>query len=300
MGNKSYALITAAKNEEAYIESVLRTVIGQTQLPYVWAIVSDGSTDRTDDIVREYVAQHSFIRLIRLDNAHTRSFSSQAVATTAGYESIKSLEFDFVGFLDADISLASDYYEILLARFDSNSRLGIAGGQIVERARSGAYEPRDGNSPDEVAGAVQLLRRRCYDGIGGLVPLRWGGHDAVANAMARRAGWEVRTFSDLHVRHHRLTGTAGVTLNRARFREGMQDYFMGYHPIFEIGKCVRRVSEPPCVVGSVARLCGFLWPGITRQKRTVPADFVSYLKRQQVDRMLHTVWKNDVANTYRS
>src|SRR5205085_8555057 len=112
------------------------------------------------------------------------------------------------------------------------------------------YEPRRGNSQNEVAGAVQLLRRECYDEIGGLLPLRWGGHDAVANAMARRAGWEVRSFSDVRVMHHRLTGTAGVTVNRARFREGMQDYFMGYHPLYEIGKCLRRVSEPPYVMDS--------------------------------------------------
>ena len=284
MGDKSYVLITAARNEEAFIENTLKTVIAQTRLPKTWLIVSDGSTDKTDDIVRDHARHWDFIRLVRRDNSNKRGFSNQAVASNYGYESIKNMEFDFVGFLDADISLPVSYYEQLLARFDANSRLGIAGGRIIEPAGR-RYEPRFGNAADEVAGAIQFVRRACYDEIGGLIPLRWGGHDAVANAMARRKGWEVRSFSDLDVMHHRPTGTAGTTVWRARFREGMQDYFMGYHPLFEIGKCIRRFSEPPYIVGGLLRLCGYLWPAITRQKRMVPPDFVDYLKQQQLGRL---------------
>jgi len=51
--NNLYVLITAARNEEAYIEKTIKSVISQTILPKKWVIVSDGSTDRTDEIVRK-------------------------------------------------------------------------------------------------------------------------------------------------------------------------------------------------------------------------------------------------------
>jgi glycosyltransferase involved in cell wall biosynthesis len=247
-------------------------------------IVSDGSTDRTDEIVRTYSSRYGFIRLLRLDAEGKRVFSRQAIACNAGYGRVSDAEFDFIGFIDADVSLDPDYYEKLLAKFNANPRLGIAGGLIVESA-GGRYEMRSGNSHHEVAGAIQFMRRECYKDIGGLKPLRWGGHDAVANAMARRQGWEVRSFFDLDVFHHRPTGTAGVTARQARFRDGMQDYFMGYHFLFEFGKCLKRVFEPPYVAGSALRLAGYLWPAVTGKKPGLPPDFVRYLKRQQFRRL---------------
>lgn len=51
----NYILITAAKNEDAYIErTIIVSVINQTLLPENWIIISDGSTDNTDDIIKRY------------------------------------------------------------------------------------------------------------------------------------------------------------------------------------------------------------------------------------------------------
>ena len=55
MNQLTYVLITPARNEEAFIEQTIRSVISQTVPPRKWVIVSDGSTDRTDDIVKEYL-----------------------------------------------------------------------------------------------------------------------------------------------------------------------------------------------------------------------------------------------------
>jgi len=56
-----YTLITPARNEEAHIEKTIRSVVSQTVLPEKWVIVSDGSTDRTDEIVHKYVYQHPWM-----------------------------------------------------------------------------------------------------------------------------------------------------------------------------------------------------------------------------------------------
>jgi glycosyltransferase involved in cell wall biosynthesis len=62
----TFAIVTAAYNEELYIEALLRSVTAQSHLPERWVVVSDGSTDRTDEIVRQYAAQHKFIQLHRM------------------------------------------------------------------------------------------------------------------------------------------------------------------------------------------------------------------------------------------
>jgi len=285
MPTSSYVLITPAKNEELHIRKTLETVTRQTYLPGLWVIVSDGSSDRTDELVTEFSRRHEFIRLVRLENRGDREFSSQAFAATAGYQAIRHAKFDLAGFLDADISLAPNYYAELITGFEANPKLGVAGGVIVED-RNGRWKMRYGDSADYVAGAIQMFRRQCYEEIGGFIPLRWGGHDTVANAMAGKNGWEVRAFSHLHARHHRPTGTAGTTVHRSRFRQGMHDHFMGYHPLFELVKCVRRIIEPPYVTGSIFRFCGYIWPRFNRANPGVPADVVCYLRREQIWRLL--------------
>jgi glycosyltransferase involved in cell wall biosynthesis len=66
MGNTlNYVLITPARNEAAFIEQTIESVIAQTPRPVKWVIVSDGSTDGTDEIVTRYAANTPWLELIR-------------------------------------------------------------------------------------------------------------------------------------------------------------------------------------------------------------------------------------------
>ena len=65
MTRDSYVLVTAAYNEEAHIADTLRSVANQSALPCRWVIVSDGSTDRTDEIVLEWAKHHQFIEFVK-------------------------------------------------------------------------------------------------------------------------------------------------------------------------------------------------------------------------------------------
>ena len=58
-----YVLITPARNEAAFIEKTLESVVAQTVLPKRWIIVSDGSTDGTDEIVRKYQPGREWLEL---------------------------------------------------------------------------------------------------------------------------------------------------------------------------------------------------------------------------------------------
>jgi glycosyltransferase involved in cell wall biosynthesis len=281
-----YALITAAKNEEGYIRNTLQSVVNQTLSPAIWVIVSDASTDRTDEYIQDFANRFDFIEFVRLESAGTRSFARKTDALETAYAKIRQMSFDVIGILDADISLPPNYYQELLLQFANNSRLGLAGGVIVER-RQGEWRMRYSDAGDYVPGAIQVFRRKCYDDLGGYhLDLPLGGEDAVLNVMAGQRGWQVQAFRRLPARHHRPTGTAAGSLFTARFRGGMHDYFIGYHPLYEAGKCLRRLLEPPRLIGSMLRTAGYLWPWLTRKQPLVPADYVQYLRRQQMRRVL--------------
>src|SRR5262245_44692741 len=111
MESRAYILVTAARNEDRYIRKTLQSVVDQTHLPKLWLVVSDGSTDLADRYVQDLAGRYSFIRLVRLDSADERSFSSKSFALNAGDDEIRDIESDFIGILDADISLPPDYYQ---------------------------------------------------------------------------------------------------------------------------------------------------------------------------------------------
>jgi poly-beta-1,6-N-acetyl-D-glucosamine synthase len=172
-----YILLTAAKNEADYIGEAIQSVLRQSVHPLAWFIVDDGSTDQTARIIERFAAQHSFLRLLSSGGGSERSFGSKDKAINAAYAAAKSLDFDFIGILDADIALErSDYYEMILRRFRSNPGLGIAGGYIYERSNS-RWQCRKGNAEDSVAGGVQMFRRACFEQIGGYIPMHHGGED---------------------------------------------------------------------------------------------------------------------------
>lgn len=289
MDSKTYVLITPARNEETYVEKTIQSVISQTILPHKWVIVSDGSTDSTDEIVGRYLQQFDFIQLLRITDNSQRNFASQVYAINSGYEQLKHLEYNFIGNLDADISFDSDYYERVFQKFQEHPKMGIGGGFIYE-SYNGKWKSRRFNTIGSVAHAIQLFRRECYEAIGGYIPLPHGGADWCAEVMARMNGWQVESFPELRVFHRRPTLTAEGIL-QGHFRQGLMDFSMGSHPIFEILKCLRRIKGKPLLAGAFLRMGGFIWAWCQREKRIVPPEFVDYLRMEEMARVQSLFWK---------
>lgn len=76
-GSLKYVVITPARNEARFIELTLKSVTNQTVLPRKWVIVSDGSTDGTDDIVKKYMVLHPWIELLRMPERAERDFAAR-------------------------------------------------------------------------------------------------------------------------------------------------------------------------------------------------------------------------------
>ena len=164
-----YVIVTPARNEEGFIANTIQAVISQTLKPLRWIIVNDGSTDRTQEIVELYLGRFDFITLVNLKRDGDRNFGSKAIAFSCGVSELKNLDYDFIGNLDADISLEPDYYQSIIDFFEKDPKLGIAGGIVYTRVGS-RYSTSD-RTTDSVGGAVQLFRRPCLEAIGGYLLL---------------------------------------------------------------------------------------------------------------------------------
>jgi glycosyltransferase involved in cell wall biosynthesis len=282
-----YVLVTAARNEEDLIGRTIQSVIRQTRLPTKWIIVSDGSTDGTDEIVKRYAVTFDWIALLRMPEHRDRTFAAKAACVNAGYERLRSTEFDLIGNLDADITFEPDYYEFLLSRFSELPRLGVAGTPFVEDSdepESHSYD-RELSNLDHVSGACQMFRRTCFEDVGGYVPIKGGGIDWVAVTAARMKGWQTRTFVEMSCHHHRKMGTADRGPLRARFRHGQEDYSLGGHPMWQLLRSVFQMGRRPRVLGGLSLMLGYLWAMLTRTPRLVSPELMAFHRSEQLARL---------------
>lgn len=286
-----YVLITAAYNEEEHISGTIESVLAQTRQPVKWVIVSDGSTDLTDSIVCKYAAMTSIIMFLRKQKEQsTTPFISKVKALHMGYAAVKGTPYGFIGTLDADITLGSDYYQKVISRFDLEPRLGIAGGFIYEK-HTGRFQNRRFNTSMSVAGAIQLFRRECYEEIGGHHFARYGGEDTICEILARMKGWRSHAFSDFIVFHHK-TGAAKRGAIGDAIRKGKLDYALGSHGLYEILKCVRRLWASPFFLGALARFMSFMWSTIQRHERDIPEHVVKFTQQEQRARIKHLLFRS--------
>jgi glycosyltransferase involved in cell wall biosynthesis len=283
MTNSSkYVLITPARNEADYIRLTLESMAAQTLPPLKWVIVSDGSTDGTDEIVREYTAKNPWIELVRTAERKERHFAGKVHAFNAGYELVKDLDFEIVGNLDADVSFEPDLFEFLIARMNENAQLGVAGAPF--REGNFQYDYRYSNI-ENVWGGCQLFRRECYEGIGGYVPLKGGCIDHVAVVSARMHGWKTRTFTEKVVMHHRKMGTAQRGWLKARFNVGVKDYSVGNHPLWELVRMFYQMKHRPFIVGGLVLGWGYAWSMLSRRPIALSKELVKFARREQIQRL---------------
>jgi glycosyltransferase involved in cell wall biosynthesis len=278
-----YVLVTPARNEEDFIELTIQSVVRQTVRPLKWAIVSDGSTDRTDEIVNKYIAQHDWIELVRMPERQERHFAGKVGCFNAGFAQVKALSYDIVGSLDADISFGENYFEFLLQKFADDPTLGVAGTPFSEGGET--YDYRF-SSRDHVSGACQLFRRECFEAIGGYVPVKGGGIDVIAVLTARAKGWRTRTFTEMSCQHHRPMGSAiNGSKWAANFKLGQTGYRLGFHPVWQVFRSLYQMTRKPYIAGGSALFLGYCWAMIRREQRPISEDIVQFQQRDQMRRL---------------
>jgi poly-beta-1,6-N-acetyl-D-glucosamine synthase len=287
----SYVLITPARNEAQFIGLTLKSVVAQTVRPCKWVIVSDGSTDGTDEIVDRYIEKHPWIELVRMPERKERHFAGKVLAFNAGYERVKFVPYEVIASLDADISFDEDYIEFLLTKMSGDPRLGLVGTPFLDSQKE-SYDYRF-VSIEHVSGACQVFRRQCFEEIGGYVPVKGGGVDHIAVITSRMKGWKTRAFPERVCTHHRDMGTAERRSVMARFRFGMQDYALGGHPLWEIFRTVYQMRNRPFVLGGLMVGCGYFWAMLRRAPRPVSWELVAFRRREQLQRLKKFLFRSN-------
>ena len=276
-----YVIITPARDEESHIEKTIVAVAGQTIRPVQWIIVDDGSRDNTAAILDRATKEYPWIKVLHRANRGFRQAGGGVIdAFNDGYKLLDFSDWDFVVKLDADLSFSSDYFERCFDKFKQDPQLGIGGG--------GIYHIEDGKLILEpgpafhVRGATKIYKRDCWEKLGGLVVAP--GWDTIDELKANMLGWCTRSFLDLKVSHFRFTGAADGAWKDS-VKNGLANYVTGYHPLFMVFKCVRRLAQKPYVMGSVGLAWGYFRGYLKRATRVDDSALIAYARSQQLRRL---------------
>jgi poly-beta-1,6-N-acetyl-D-glucosamine synthase len=284
-----YIVITPVRDEEEHLESTILSMIAQTIRPVEWVIVNDGSVDGTARIIDEAAARVPWIRAVHRQNRGFRKSGGGVVeAFNDGLSAITNSDWDFIVKLDGDLAFEAGYFESCFEMFRLDPRLGVGGGVIC-------YLEEDGSKRFEecpafhVRGATKIYRRACWEAIGGFWPAP--GWDTIDEVKANMHSWSTRSFGDLHLVHHRLTGSADGPW-RGLIKNGLANYISGYHPLFMLAKCGSRLLHGQ-VRASLALFYGFVTGYLNRIPQVRDPEMIRYLRVQQLKRLrgAETIWK---------
>lgn len=131
--NKKVSIITCFYNEEKYLEKAIDSVLAQTYSNFELILVNDGSTDRSDEIVRRY-QDNRIIYISYEGNKH------QSYARNRGIEAATG---DYIGFFDGDDIMLPDKVEKQVKYLDGHLDVILVSGGY-------AYMDSKGNVSDEI------------------------------------------------------------------------------------------------------------------------------------------------------
>ena len=258
----------------------LDTVLAQTLLPSRWVIVDDGSSDETPAILAEYASRYEWITIVtRSDRGHRAVGPGVIDAFYAGYETIRREDYDFLCKLDLDLELPPRYFEILIQRMLSDSRIATCSGKAYVRENGRLINERHGD--DTSLGMTKLYRMDRFEKIGGFVrQVMWDGIDC---HLCRMHGWIACSWDEPELRfiHLRPMGSSQQSIYTGRMRHGYGQYFMGTGFLFLAASALSRVNQKPYVLGSLAIMWGWLKSAAARKARYENPAFRKFLRRYQ-------------------
>ena len=280
-------VVSPTKDEEAYLEHTIASMVAQTVRPTLWIIVNDGSTDRTGMIADAAAAAHpDWICVLHRPPGTARRVGPGVIdALYAGFDTVSLDDYEYVCKLDGDLEFGPLYFEACFERFEADRRLGTLSGKTSIPVAGGWATERTG---DEFShGVAKLYRRECFEQIGGFVrEVMWDGIDC---HRCRMLGWEAKSVDvpELAIKHLRQMGSSHKSVYHGRRRWGRGQYFMGTHPLYLLGITGYRMVERPWILGGLNILAGYAGAWLKREPRYTNADpdFRSYLHAWQLQEL---------------
>lgn len=116
MSNNFVSIIVPCYNQAIYLSEALESVLNQTYLDWECIIVNDGSSDNTDEVVREWLKKDSRFKYIKKENGGLSNARNSGIEACNGY---------YVLPLDADDKIASNYIAMAIDAFLQNKFLKL-------------------------------------------------------------------------------------------------------------------------------------------------------------------------------
>jgi hypothetical protein len=282
-------VISPVRNESDHLERIAHAMADQTRPADRWLLVDDHSTDGTDELIARIAAELPFARALEAPDHPPLSDPKDRLASAAaprtfnfGLRSEDASRYTHVAKLDGDMELPADYFERILAEFEADPALGIAGGLRRELIR-GRWRVERVPKDHHVNGALKCYSRECLESIGGIQErLAW---DVIDEVLARIDGFRTRTFEDLVAIHHRPWASADGTL-RGRARIGASAY-IARAPVYWVAlRSLKVATSRPEVISGLAFLYGYARAAATRTPRVEDDEFKRAVRRETRSRIL--------------
>jgi glycosyltransferase involved in cell wall biosynthesis len=249
-------------------------LLGQTTPFSRWVIVDNGSSDRTLDVARWLEIRDERIEVIvNPGQAEPTRGAPIAHALQAGFARLSDTPPDIVVAVDADVSLAPGFFELLLGRFALDHQLGIASGAREEEHRHRWVTQRvTGTS---VEAQCRAYRWPCLQAV-----LPFDDHmawDSVDEVKANLNGWRTEAFPEPKFRHNRRIGARDRARIDAWTAAGAAGYYLGYRPSYLLLRSLYRALRDPA---AVAMLRGYL-DGVRKHGPQAEDAVRAYVANQQ-------------------
>lgn len=218
-----FYIVIPAHNEEKFLSKTLDSLVKQTLLPKQIIVVNDHSTDGTEDLLKSYSKNYSFIDFVNNKSTATHLPGTKIInAFYKGYASLDD-EYDVICKFDADLIFPENYLEELANHFTKNPKIGMVSGFCYIN-QNGKWILENLTRKDHIRGALKAYRKSCFEQIGKLKPSM--GWDTVDELLAKYHQWEILTDESLHVKHLKPTGQS---YNKAsKYLQGEAMYKMRY------------------------------------------------------------------------
>ncbi|WP_313100145.1 glycosyltransferase family 2 protein [Epilithonimonas sp.] len=220
-----FLIIIPAHNEESNISACLESLKSQSFQDFVCIVVNDGSTDRTQQIVEDFISKTSNFKVLNLPKSEHQPGAKVVRTFNKGLETVDEKSFDVICKYDADIVFPRNYLEKINQVFVTNQKAGIVSGLVYIKKDKSNSEIKNLRNPNEnwldfsntnnewtfenlssknhVRGPVKAYRKECFEDMKGLrTVLGWDNLDIL---LAKKHGWEVFTIKDIWVKHLRPT-----------------------------------------------------------------------------------------------
>jgi cellulose synthase/poly-beta-1,6-N-acetylglucosamine synthase-like glycosyltransferase len=206
------SLLVAAKDEEANIEGCLRTVLQQDYPDFEVIVIDDRSRDRTPQIIDALAAAHPRLTALHITELRPGWFGKN----NAMREGVARARSEWLCFTDADCEFQSPRTLTVALRYAQEKQVDFLSvlpahdaasfwERVVQPACSGIlmiwFHPLRVNNPRRrtayANGAFMLMRRSCYEAIGGHEPVKAEvNEDIHMAALAKRAGQRLHVISN--------------------------------------------------------------------------------------------------------